>query len=184
MKKKTTFALVFFLLSIVGCTTVRVSQDYDPKQDFSEVQTWQWREAEQPASGDVRVDSPLLDRRIRKAIENHLGDRHLKRIAVEPDLLVSYHLAIERKIYSETYPSSMGIGGYTHPWYWDAGLETRVYQYDQTRLIIDLYDAKTNDLLWRGEGTYLLTTFKTPQDADAAMQKAVDKILGQFPPDQ
>jgi hypothetical protein len=176
-------ALVIVVMSIAGCTTVQISQDYDPEKNFVEYQTWQWQLPEQPPSGDIRIDNPLLDRRIRKAVENHLADRHLNPTDISPDLLLSYNLGIERKIYSDDYYSYMGMGYYGHPWYIGAGLETRIYQYDQSRLIIDIHDAQTRELLWRGEGVYLLTTFKTPQDAAEAMQRTVDKILSQFPPD-
>jgi hypothetical protein len=182
MKKKTVTAVVLIVLSIVGCSTVQVSQDYDPKQDFSRFQTWQWREATQQATGDVRIDNPLLDTRIRNAVETHLADRNFNHTESTPEMLLSYHLVIERRIYTDTYYSSIGAGAYYSPWFWDTGVETRIYQYDQSRLTIDIHAAESDALLWRGEGLYLLKTFKTPKEAEEAMQKTVDKILGQFPP--
>lgn len=167
---------------IIGCTTVRVSQDYDPQVELSGYNSWQWRDSEQPPTGDTRIDNPLLDRRIRRAVENHLAEKNFTVAEKMPELSLAYHLAIERKIYSDTYYSSMGMGGYYRPWYWDAGTETRVYQHDQSRLTIDIHSTNTGKLLWRGEGVYLLVTYKTPQEAAEAMQKTVDRIIEQFPP--
>lgn len=184
MTRGTLLLLLAALLSVFGCTAVTVSQDYDTDADLSGYDSWGWRVLEQPPTGDARIDNPLLDQRIRSAVDNHLAGRNINPADTLPDLLLSYHLAIERKIYSNTYASSMGVGGYYRPWYGDVGTETRVYQYDQCRLIIDIVSAQTGNLLWRGEGVYLFTTYQTPQEASAAMQQIVDRIVEQFPPDR
>ncbi|BBO67719.1 hypothetical protein DSCA_16490 [Desulfosarcina alkanivorans] len=174
-----------FLLAVIfmaGCSTVQVSQDYDPHKDLSHYGTWQWKDPVQRATGDIRVDNPLLDGRIRRAVEAHLTGRNIRPAVERPDLHLVYHLAIERKIQSDSYYSSVGVGRYHHPWYGGMGADTRVYQYDESRLTIDIRAAGTDALLWRGVGVYRLKTHKTPAAADAAMQKTVDRILSQFPP--
>lgn len=178
-------ALILLLLTVMataGCSTVRVSQDYDPQADLSRFNTWQWRDTIQPSTGDIRVDNPLLNKRLRRAVENHLADRNFSLAQGQPDLYLTYHLDIEQKIQSETYHSMVGVGYYYHPWYGGFDTETRIRQYDESRLIIDIRAADTDNLLWRGMGTYRLTTHKTPQKADAAVQNIVDQILFQFPP--
>ena len=165
-----------------GCSTVQVSQDYDVQADLSDFGTWQWRNPVQPPTGDIRADNPLLDKRIRRAVENHLSSRNFGRTQGQPDITLSYHLAIERKIYSDTAYTSLGVGGYYHPWYGGFGTETRIWQYDENRLTIDIHDVHTGELVWRGVGTYRFKDYKTPEAAAEATQKAVDKILDQFPP--
>jgi hypothetical protein len=174
------------LMTMAGCSAVQVSQDYDPQADLSPYGSWQWQDRVQPSTGDIRVDNPLLDKRIRRAIENHLAGRNIVRTDTQPELLLSYHLAIEQKIRSDTYPASMGFGGYYpyYPWYGGIGTETQIRQYEQSRLTIDIHAADTGDLLWRGEGVYRQRIYPTPQEAAAALQHVVDKILKQFPPNQ
>jgi Domain of unknown function (DUF4136) len=178
---KITFVL-FAVMAVAGCMTVQVSQDYDPHADLSRYGTWQWKEPVQGATGDIRVDNPLLDRRIRQAVERHLAGRNIRPAGEQPDLYLAYHLAVERKIYSDSYYSSVGVGSYYYPWYGGIGAETRIYQYDESRLTIDIHAAGTGDLLWRGVGTYRFRTYKTPQAAAEAVRQTVDKILLQFPP--
>lgn len=182
MRPLTPIILLLVVIIVTGCSTVQVSQDYDPQADLSDYGTWQWQDPIQASTGDIRVDNPLLDKRIRQAIENHLVGRSIDRAEKQPDLLLSYHLAIERKIRSDTYHSTVGLGHYYYPWYGGIDTETYIRQYDENRLTIDIRAADTGDLIWRGVGTYRLKTYKTPQDADAAIQKTVDKILFQFPP--
>jgi uncharacterized protein YceK len=175
--------MLFAILAGAGCSSVQVSQDYDPHADLSRYGTWQWKESVQARSGDIRVDNPLVDRRVRRAVENHLAGRNITPDSERPDLYLVYYLAVDRKIKSDSYYSSVGVGRYYDPWYGGFGAETRIYQYDECRLTIDIHAVETGALLWRGVGVYRLKTFKTPQEADAAMQNTVDKILLQFPPD-
>lgn len=177
-----TAAMACFIFILSGCTTVKVNQDYDPQASLSAYRSWQWRDADQPPTGDIRSDNPLLDQRIRQAVTNHLQDRNIRHASANPDIYLTYHLAIESRIQSDTYYTTMGVGRYYHPWYGGVGTETRIRQYDESRLTIDIHAAATGSLLWRGVGTYRLKNYKTPQDAAVDIQKVVDRILAQFPP--
>jgi hypothetical protein len=174
--------LLFAVLAIAGCATVQVSQDYDPQADMSRYATWQWRNPVQAATGDIRIDNPLLDKRIRHAVDNHLRDRGISQTPGQPDLFLDYHLTIEQKINSDTYYSTVGAGSYYHPWYGGLGTETRIRQYDECRLTIDIYSAGKGNLMWRGVGSFWLRAHKTPEEAAIATRKIVDRILYQFPP--
>ena len=174
--------ILWVAIVLTGCASVNVSQDYDPDVALSRLGTWQWRHPKQPLTGDVRVDNPLLDKRIREAIATHMASRNITWAQSKADLQVVYYLAIEPKILSDSYYSTLGYGGYYHPWYGGFATETRIRQYDESRLTIDIHAGDTDELLWRGVGTYRFKTFQTPQKAAEAVQKTVDKILRQFPP--
>ncbi|WP_372680536.1 DUF4136 domain-containing protein [Desulfosarcina sp.] len=178
------FGILFLaVLACGGCTTVQVSQDYDPHADTSGYGTWHWRNPVQSATGDIRIDNPLLDKRIRHAVDNHLKGRHIIGAAQErPDIYLSYHLTIQQKIQSDSYYSTVGVGSYYHPWYGGLATETRIRQYDEGRLTIDIHSAESGALMWRGVGVFRLRTHNTPEDAAEATQEIVDKILFQFPP--
>jgi hypothetical protein len=183
MKPFLHWILLLAALSVAGCSTVLVSQDYDPHTDFSRYHTWRWQHRVQPPTGDLRIDNPLLDKRIRRAIENDFNNRNFKLVQHHPDFLVNYHLSIEQKIQSDTYYSPMGMGRYYYdPWYGGIGADTFIQQYNEAHLIIDILASDTGDLLWRGTGIYRFNTYRTPQEAAAAIQDTVDRILAQFPP--
>ncbi len=176
---------ILFILAVLvftGCAIVQVSQDYDPQADIPRYGTWQWRDPVQGATGDIRIDNPLLDRRIRHAVENHLTGRNMVQAQVRPDLFLSYHLTIEQNIQSDSYYSTVGVGSFYHPWYGGIGTETRIRQYDQGRLTIDIHSADTGALIWRGVGVFRARTHDTPEAAAEATHSIVDKILFQFPP--
>lgn len=168
---------------MAGCAVVQVSQDYDSNRKEFPHGTWNWRETVQPSTGDPRIDNPLLDKRIRWAVSDHLKKRTTLLNRKSPALLLAYHLAIESKIRSDSGFSSWPIGNCPHPWYQGMDADARIYQYDQCRLTIDIYDAGTQQLVWRGIGIYMYEDFETPDAAERTMHKIVDRILGQFPPD-
>lgn len=176
------FSIAILLVFLSACANVQVSQDYDPLADLAQYESWRWREAVQPAVGDLRIDNPLLDRRIRTAVNNHLESRDIIRSGDPAEIVLSYRLDVERRIESDPTHTTVSFGRYYHPWYGSIGTETRIRQYDESRLTIDIHSADIGRLLWRGVGTYQYKAYKTPQDAAAAIQEIVDKILIQFPP--
>lgn len=166
-----------------GCSAVRVSQDYDVNEPFPRHGTWTWRDQAQPGTGDIRVDSPLLDRRIRKAVTAGLEARRFHQQDASPAFRVAYHLVIEPRIEADTYYSGMGFRRYHPAWFGGMGREVRITHYNEGRLTLDILFAGTNALLWRGTGVYRFNTDqKTPTEIDAEIQNIVDRMLSQFPP--
>ncbi len=182
MKALTGLILFVAVMAAVGCASVQVSQDYDPRTDLSSYSTWQWREPLQPLTGDVRTDNPLLDKRIRAAVAHHLVRRGFDMAKVQPELYLVYHLNIEPKIQGDTYRTTVGAGNFYPPLYGGMATESHIRQYDESRLTIDIFSADTGELIWRGVGIYRLISYETPREAAAAVQKIIDKILQQFPP--
>ena len=68
-------APIVALSMLSACSGVSVSVDFDPEEDFSVFRTFGWVPMPQPKTGDFRIDNPLLDTRIRAAIENELIGR-------------------------------------------------------------------------------------------------------------
>ncbi len=168
-------------LLLFGCSSVTVSQDYEIGTDFSRYRTFDWVSAEQPRTGDIRVDNSLLDARIRNAVEQTLiAKGYRKQTDSRPDMLVAYHLAIRSRIEGDTFHSGFGYGRY--PYWGGAGFETTIQQYDEGMLIIDIGDAAENRLIWRGTGTRRVTEKTTPEKSIRIVNQTVTDILSQFPP--
>jgi hypothetical protein len=171
--------------ALSGCASVRVSQDYDVASDFSQFQTFGWSSDAQPKTGDIRTDNPLLDARIRKAVEQALVGKGLRQVDKgTPDFTAAYRLAVQPKI--DSSPVSIGVGtgfGIGSGSYGGIGVGTsNVESYDEGLLIIDFTDTKNGDLIWRGTGSKRLTRHSDPQKTTEEVYSLVDKILEQYPP--
>jgi len=162
-----------------------VQSDFDPSANFTSLHTYAWFAAEQPKSGDVRVDNPLLDTRVRAAVENALNSRGYIESDANPDFYLIYHAAVSKEIEVTTTRTAVyppGWYGWHHvaPPVW---VERQVpYTYDKGTLIVDIVDAKDQKLVWRGSIQAELDKTATPQQRRSRLDAAVSEMMAQFPP--
>ena len=176
-------ALLFIMTFILGCSSVRVSQDYDPNTQIQNLKTYAWKLAKQEPTGDFRVDNPLLDARIRAAIDRNLGALGFQKIDEgTPDFYVAYQYAIQRKIESDRLQTGVGFG--IGSWGRSGGIGistgTGVSEFDEGLMAIDLSDAKDGSLLWRGSGSRRVNQHEDPARTTQKINEMVDKIMAQL----
>lgn len=180
--------LMLILLSasmFFGCSTVQVGQDYDPAKTFPQLRTYDWQSKIQEKTVDPRVNSPLVDARIRAAVDRSLmGKNYLKVSNGTPDFYVAYQFVIHRKIESDGLQSGVGFGFGSYGSFGGIGIGTGsdISEYDEGMLIIDIIDAKSGGLLWRGTGTRRVHLQTDPEKTTQNVNETVDKIMAQFPP--
>ncbi len=174
-------ALVFFAC-IAACGSVRVRTDYDPEADFSGLHSFAWLPGPQPRTGDPRIDNPLLDERIRAAVDSTLIDRGYQKLASgTPDFWVGYHLSLDTRLDVSTIDGHYGYGRHRA---WTGGVpNTYVREYEEGTLILDVVDAKQDRLVWRGSGSRALSRAPTPEQSATTVNNAVRDILKRFPPE-
>ena len=91
-----------------------------------------------------------------------------------PDLLVAYHLGIKDKIDVSSWGYGYGRWGG-----WGGG-NLDVRQYKEGTMIIDLVDASTRELVWRGIGKGVVGS----GSPETKIREAVTEILSNYPPVQ
>jgi hypothetical protein len=175
--------LVLLVLSAMAlaCSGIRVDSDYDPSADFSQLRTWAWL-PDAGKSGDPRLDNALLDSRIRAAVQSELEAKgYALATSGTPDFQVAYHVSVEGKLDVDTvYHGGYGRAGHRRGG-WGYG-ETRVRQYDEGTLLIDVLQPGSGALLWRGSGVATVREERTPEKRTKRINAAVKKILERFPP--
>ena len=167
---------------LAGCSSLSVSYDYDNNVDFMQYRTFAWMarpEAVPADAAQAQQRNDLLDRRIRSAVEDEMAARNITQDPAAPGVLVVYHVGLQDKIQVTDY-------GYNYsPYYWGygGGRQLDVYQYQEGTLIIDVIDAKTKNLVWRGTGTKVIeSTSRSPEEMKARIDEIVNKIMQSFPP--
>ena len=185
MQKLKNMIFLSLLGIFISCSGIEVSQDYDAAADFSSLKTFTWLMAKQKKTGDLRVDNPLLDLRIRKAVDSSLAKKGYKKIFQgTPDFYVSYKYGIFIKIDPERVHTGIGFGFGGSGSFGSIGFRTGsdVRGYDEGMLVIDITDAENEKLLWRGTGTRRVSRHSDPDKTTKEVNENVDKILAQFPP--
>ncbi len=169
------------LALLVACSPLSVNYDYDNTADFAKFKSYTWMAKPSSLPSDptsTPQNSDLLDRRIRASVEAELNARGLSSNAEAPDLLVVYHLGVQDKVQVSDY-------GYSYsPYYWGGGgRQIDVYQYQEGSLIIDLVDATTKSLVWRGSGSKVIENSQLdPEQMQAKVAEIVNSIMASFPP--
>ncbi len=206
MKRLPRFLSVFLVsVLMAGCATVSVQRDYDEQASFDGYQTFSWIPAKntQDVPGPYRDDG-LLDKRIKRAVTNALAHQgYTEQPDGTPDFYVVYRVGLEDVYYDSGYSygfgypygygfgygygyrsgfrrSFFGYGGYGYPYGgYGYGSHGAVTTYTEGTLVIDIIDAGTNELVWRGAAVSALGD--ATYDAKD-INKAVEKILEEFPP--
>ena len=179
--KTTWFLSVLAVLLLTSCTSVRLGLDYDTSTDFSTFRTFAWFPDSQRKDDDTNLKNPLMDARIRTAIEDTLSSRGYGKVPLESaDFLVGYHLSIEKKLDVNTMNATFGYGRYGRGG--SVGFQTSVSEYDEGTIIIDIADSETEILVWRGSGSRRIGESRDPDTMTEKVNRAVSEILSQFPP--
>jgi len=164
---------LLFLVALVACGPY-VRTDFDPAVDFTRFKTY--AQVPPPERGDrERVPvGPFLDGRIRAALDRELPQRGLvKAEGTDPDLLVGYYLVLRDRV---------DWGFVTTYWGWGwGGVAPVPYSYTEGSLVVDLVDAKSRRLVWRGWATDVADPLGDPIRADRRIGVAVAKILERCP---
>jgi hypothetical protein len=167
---------------IAGCATTPY-HEFDSSVNFAGWKSFEWRSPEHFGEkvNDPILDSALLSQRMETAINGSLTARGYNSNAENPDFIVTYHAAKDLDIDNSGPTFSFGIyRGWSHL---NTGMlfDNRPRIREQGVLIIDVIDARTEKLAWRGWREVPLT-----QDyfRGEKVIETVQNILSAFPPEQ
>jgi hypothetical protein len=175
--------LAAFTLMAAPAFGQKVYIDYDKDYDSSNNKTFAWRAGEEAT---VAASNPLLHSRILNAIEHYITMNGSVEVQSDPDVWVTYHASSQEEVvfntstYGYGYPGSWhgGYGGYYGRGYYGGGYYggansiSTISTYQRGTLIVDVWDAKSNELVWRGIAENI-----TISDNPSKMVKRVDKAL-------
>jgi uncharacterized protein DUF4136 len=162
----------------------KVAYDYRHNVNFRSFKTFAFKDAPREVTQTeltTTYDSPLVVERTRQAIANQLVARGMREDNEHPDAYVIPRrtFAVEQVLYG---PS--GWGPYGWGWYgWGWGYGGPWYTEDIVKgtLVIDLVDADTGALMWRGLREKTVHPHKDPDDRTEDIYENVAKIFRKFP---
>jgi hypothetical protein len=175
-----TFRAALLALALTACApSIQVTQDYDPGAKLGALRTWAWQPGIVQPSGDPRLDSGLLNARVKSALEAGLAAKGFSaaKSAEVADFTVAYHLAVDERLDARTIYS-----GYSPYSGWGGTARTYVDQYEVGILLVDFIDPRTDTVIWRGTAQTRVNERRDPEERQALVRAAVDKLLSQFPP--
>jgi hypothetical protein len=174
MKKNILFQTAAGLLLVLFCSALALAQDvrynFLPGTDFTKYKTYKWVEIPGASHPDQIVSAQIM-----QAIDSQLATKGLtKTDSDQADLYVAYQLAVNQ----EKQWDAMGYGGYR---YNRMGTMTSSTINIGT-LVVDMYESAAKKQVWHGDATKTMNPSKDPQKNQEKIQKAVAKLLKNYPP--
>jgi hypothetical protein len=177
-----------FLLSILAAAFLlsacspRIYVDQDPDAKLGGYHRFAWAPPPPAPVHDPILDSQILDDRVHKAVSADLKGRGYEEVAPDanPDFLVTYHTSSKQTVQSTGSNFSFGFGfvdAFPHS-FGAVGFSPDVQTRDEGTLMLDVLDAQSKRLVWRGWTTQLLN-----QDnySASSIAGAVRDIFDKFP---
>ncbi|MEI7869218.1 MAG: DUF4136 domain-containing protein [Candidatus Methylumidiphilus sp.] len=162
-------------LLLSACAGVDVHTDYDNSVDFSQYTTYFWKMLPDSANS-------LMNGRIVSAVDGQLYARGWRKVAEnEAQTALAAVVTVRDGQRVDTVHNNLGP---TWNGWGSAGMSgmtsSRVVNYRVGTLVIDLYDTKGKNAIWRGSASDILSS------GAAAMQRSlnegVQKMFANFPP--
>ena len=177
MRRLEGFVLLALTAAVLsGCATMTVGSYVGRTVDLTTYRTYDWGPPDALPIGDARLDNhTVFQDHLQGAVEKALAARGYARVGSEaPDILIHYHATVARRIDVDSLNPGYDCRG--------SGCEPRVFAYDAGTLVIDIVDAKTKRLLWRGWAQDSMDGVLEDQDEmEAQIAEAVTRIFERLP---
>jgi Domain of unknown function (DUF4136) len=161
------------LLFATASFAQQVKTDYDRSANFSQYKTYSWEK--------VQTQDPLWVDRIKEAVNAALAAKGLTPVESGGDIAILAMETTQNQRTLNTFYDGFGGG-----WRWrGAGgfgtATTTVDNYKVGTLVVDLFDAHTKTLIWRGSSS---DTLSDKSDKNIKnLDKGVQKMFDHFPAD-
>ena len=181
MGKRLVFAAAFVVLAAMA-SAQDVSYNFDQKADFTKYRTYKWVE-----KTDAEQPDPLIAKQITDAIDKQLATKGLtKTDGATADLLIAYQVAVTKEKEATTWNTGYAIGpGWGGRYYggYGGGMSTTTTATIYIGAVnLDVYDAATKTLVWRGLASKQIDTGAKPDKRQKNLDKGMQKLLKNYPP--
>jgi len=173
--QRAVFVLMGMMLLFAGKLSAgQVKTDYDRDANFGQYKTYTWEQA--------KTQNPLDADRIKSAVNAALTAKGWTQVDSGGDVSVMAMEITKNQQTLNTYYDGFGGG-----WGWrrfggggfgEATTTTETYKVGT--LVVDLFDAKTKQLVWRGNSSDTLSNNSDKNIKN--LDKDVEKMFNKFPP--
>lgn len=164
--------LALTTVTTTACATMQVNSYVERGADVTRYRTYEWAPPGTQATGDPRLDNNEFFRdRIQSQVDRRLSDLGFEMTTAAPDLTVRYYASVAQEVNASAVDPLNTSCEDCEPFVYDAGT-----------IVVDLVDARTRRLVWRG---WAERSIDGAIDSQALMEREIDeaiaKIMEQLP---
>ena len=166
--------LVGALVFVTGILSAQeVRYNFMPGTDFSKFHTYKWISIERGAH-----PNQIVDAQIKQSVDSQLAAKGLTKVQDDKaNLYIGYQIAVNKEKQWNAY----GMGGGIR---WGGMGTATSSPISVGTLVLDMYDPATKQLVWTGTATKTLDPSSNPQKNQQRLEKAMAKLLKNYPPKQ
>ncbi len=181
MKRTSQLTAIALTLAALGAPPIfaaNVSTDYDHNANFRSYKTFSFNQ--------VSASNPLFDQRIKDEVSADLSKAGWQMVPSGGDVSITAFAGMHNESEYNTFYDGLGGGGWGWRGWggwggrWGGDTQTTVTKVPVGTLLLDMYDAQTHQLIWRGRSTDTLSN--NGDKNTKKLDKDIDKMLNGFPP--
>jgi len=166
---------MLFLAAIGTAFAQQVKTDFDHQANFSQYKTYSWQA--------IKPSNSLWDARIKNAVDAQLAAKGWTQVPSGGDVAIVAIKTTQTQRSLQTFYDGFG-GGWGWRRFGSGGFgesTTTEQDYKEGTLVIDMYDGKTKQLIWRSTAEDMLSNKADKNEKN--LDKGVAKMFKKFPPD-
>ena len=173
MKKRITLIVIALaMVSFAGSNMKAYIIGYDQNTDFSAIKTFAYYE---PRKDSVAGSAPQVHEMIKYLLIIHLKESGLEQVKENPDVYVTYHTSSSESMRMNVtmYSYSYSAGWWWSP-LWGSGMD--ISGFSQGNLVVDIWRAAPDELIWRGAAVGVVPDDPSPKKAQKTIEQALNLI--------
>ncbi|MGV3502624.1 MAG: DUF4136 domain-containing protein [Adhaeribacter sp.] len=179
--------LLFLAACAVPSLVVKIKTSQDKQAQFGQLETYNWylpQPSPSPAAGPGGVSN--LQSHLQKAIEQEIEKKGMRKTETQPQVLLAYDVSVPGPAPKPepSYPAGFGYGlawqtGFVYDYGHHNIADYRpVNTYPPGTILIDVIDASTRELIWRGWAEAVIEDYHADFHT---VVNYVDDIIDKYP---
>jgi len=168
-------------LLLAGCAGPSVIVDFQPGTDFQALDQYTFQLSADPKTRATT----LTDKRVQGAVALFLRNKGFRQVDLaEAQFIPQWHIKEEKEIRREGFSYGFGYGVSSGGIGTGISLHTSppATEITRGRLVLEMIDPQTSQVIWSAESTRLLTEDIEPTAREAEIRKIIGDMLQNFPP--
>ena len=157
---------------LAACAPITVTSFTERDVNVPAYRTFAWDRVDTSVPGDPRLDNnTMFHEYLRDAIDRELISRGYEPTTLQPDLRVHYHASARQRIYTSGEQRTA-----------EPCRDCTIEVYDEGTLLVDLTDARTGVLVWRGVAeSGLANVVNSQRRMEETIERVVERIFDRLP---
>jgi hypothetical protein len=171
------FVLGLTLVAGSGSALAATHSDFTKSFPLQTLKTFEFKNQHR-ISRDPLANNDIWANDVRDAIRTDLrGHGVVEATDGRPDFFVAFYVGLQERYDINSVGYGLPVFGHSGRWWgWPRGYDAWAVPYTESTVIVDVIDAHTNQLVWRG---YDMITLNMGEP-EKTLTKAVDNVLSRF----